>query len=242
MERTMKTKYVAGLSMALLSTQVLAADDNPQSSWKAEAELGFISTSGNTETETLNAKAKVINEREKWKNTVIAEATRVSNKDIDTAHRYFLSGKIDYNYSDISYIFGLLNYEDDRFSGYDYQTSLIIGYGRKLIKNDTVNMEAELGVGTRRSELTTGVTNDEGLLYGAMNLDWKISKSASFNEKITVEIGDDATTTKSVSGLKAKINSKLASKITYTVKHVSDVPVGIEKTDRETAVTLVYNF
>ena len=78
-------------------------------------------------------------------------------------------------------------------------------------------------------------------MYLGTELDWKISKSASFNEKITVESGD-TTTTKSVSALKAKINSKLASKITYTVKHVDKVPVGVKKTDKELAVTLVYNF
>lgn len=238
----MRKIMTLGLLMSLVSAQAFAAENQTELGWKGEAELGFISTSGNTNTETLNAKAKVSHEREKWKHTVVAEATRASDNEVITAQRYFLSGKTDYKYSKRSYIFGLLNYEDDRFSGYDYQASLIFGYGRKLINKDTLKLDAELGLGTRHNETDEGEKSDEGVLYGAMELDWKISKSASFNEKLTVEQGEDATTTKSVTGLKAKINSHLASKITYTVKHTSDVPDDVEKTDRETAITLVYNF
>lgn len=224
------------------STPLMAAEEDGIPTWRGDAELGFISTSGNTDTETLNAKVKVINEREKWKHTITAEATKASDSGVVTAQRNFMSGKTDYKFTKRSYIFGLLQYEDDRFSGYYYQASFVIGYGNKIIDTDTLLLDVEIGAGTKQSKLETGETTDEGILYTGMEVDWKLSKSASFNEKLSVENGEQATTTKSISALKAKINSKLASKITYTVKHVSDVPVGIEQTDKEMAVTLVYNF
>lgn len=236
------SQHAIAIAMALLSTQLLAADKAATSTWKGEAELGYVSTSGNTDTETLNAKAKVINERDKWKHTVIIEATKASDDGVVSAKRNFISGKTDYKYTERSYIFGLLQYEDDRFSGYDYQASLVFGYGYKIIKQDNLTLDGEIGVGKKESKLYSGEKTDENILYGGMELDWKISKTATFNEKLTVESGDDATTTKSVTSLKAKINSQLASKITYTIKHVSEVPVDIEKTDKELAVTLVYNF
>lgn len=242
MYKRMIRDLITSLVITLLSSQAVAEDKAHTSTWKGEAELGFISTSGNTDTETLNAKGKFINEREKWKHTVTLESIRISDKKITTAHRDFYSEKTDYKFSDKAYIFGLLKYEDDRFSGYDYQSSIVIGYGRNLVKSDEVKLEAELGAGRRHNELSTGERSNENIAYGSMALDWKVSKTAVFNEKLTVEKGDDATVTKSVSGLIAKINSKFASKITYTIKHVSVVPVGIEKIDREMAVTLVYSF
>ena len=188
-----------------------------------------------------NTKAKAINQTANWKHTFIAEATKSSDNGMVTSQRSFLSGKSDYKLGIKSYVFGLLEYEDDRFSGFDYQASLIAGYGHKLLTGDSLSWDAEIGAGSKRSELNSGEKNDAGILYAGTELNWKISKSASFNEKLTVEDGD-ATTTKSVSALKTKINSKLASKITYTLKHVSEVPAGIEKTDRELAITLVYSF
>ncbi len=238
----MRIQYAMVLGITLISTQVFAADEKLPAVWKGEGELGFISTSGNTATQTLNAKLKLSNEREKWKHTAIAEGIRALDKNVVTAERYILSGKTDYKFSEVSYIFGLLKYEDDRFSGYHYQANLIAGYGHKLIKSDRINLAVEVGGGVRRSETLTNTTSNEGIVYGAMDLGWKVSESAGFNEKLTVESGADSTVTKSVTGLKAKINSSLASKITYTIRHVSKVPVGVEKTDREMAITLVYSF
>ncbi|MGD8559906.1 MAG: DUF481 domain-containing protein, partial [Gammaproteobacteria bacterium] len=54
--------------------------------------------------------------------------------------------------------------------------------------------------------------------------------------------GDDETVTKSVTALTANINSSLAMKLSYTIKHTSEVPPDIEKTDTETVVTIVYKY
>ena len=48
--------------VTLFSAPLMAADQIAEPVWKGEAELGFVSTSGNTDTETLNAKAKVSND------------------------------------------------------------------------------------------------------------------------------------------------------------------------------------
>ena len=231
----------ASLITLLITGPVLAAEPTDASSWTGEAELGYISTSGNTDTNTLNSKAKLINDRIQWKHTFIAEATRSSDKDVITARRSFLSGKSDYKLGEKSYLFGLFEYEDDRFSGFDYQASLTAGYGRKLIGREYLTWDAELGAGREQRKLISDGKDSEAIVYAGTEVNWKISESASFNEKLTVKNGD-ATTTKSVSAIKARINSKLATKITYTIKHVSEVPPGIDKTDEEFAVTLVYNF
>ena len=224
-----------------MSTSVMAEEVPLPSSWKAEAELGYISTSGNTDTETLNAKTKIINERIKWKNTFTAESTRSSDGGNVTAQRSFASAKTDYKFADKSYVFGLLEYENNRFSGYDYQASLIAGYGQKLLNQDDLKWEAELGGGSKQSKQNNVSATTSGIVYVGTELEWKISESSSFNEKLTIESGD-ATTTKSVTAIKSKFNSKLASKITYTVKHVDKVPAGVKNTDNELAVTLVFNF
>ena len=45
-----------------------------------------------------------------------------------------------------------------------------------------------------------------------------------------------------MTALTAKVNTSLALKVSLTIKNNSEVPVGTEKTDTETAVTLVYSF
>lgn len=217
-------------------------EDELKSNWSSEAELGFVKTTGNTETESFNVKFAVDNKRVDWEHSLKIESARVSDETATTAERYFISGKSQYSLHTLSYLFFRLQYEDDRFSGYNYQASEIIGYGRHLIKTNELKFNAELGVGVRQNDFDDGTKTSEAVFVIASDLKWKISKSATLSEDLSIEIGEDRTINKLVSGLKTKINSSLSSKITYTIKHASEVPVGTDKTDTELAITLVYAF
>lgn len=136
----------------------------------------------------------------------------------------------------------MINYEDDKFSGYDYRVSEALGYGRRVIDEPTLMLSLEIGPGARQSKLETGGSDNEMTARGAAKLEWKIAETSTFTEDLTTDVGEDVTVTKSITALRAQINGSLATKITYTIKNTSDVPVGVRKTDTETAVTLVYSF
>ncbi len=215
----------------------------PVKPWAGEVEAGIIVTSGNTDTQNISAKAKVVNNRDKWRHTGKLEALQSENTNVTTAERYLASGKSDYKLTDIDYLFGTIDYEDDKFSGYDYRATEVLGYGRRVLSTPSMTLELEVGAGSRQSKLTSsGDTNSEGLARLAGNYNWKISDTTTFSEELTVDAGSDSTISKSVTGLKSQVAGNLATRITLTVKNTSDVPVGVEKTDRETAVTLVYGF
>jgi putative salt-induced outer membrane protein len=210
--------------------------------WKANVEIGFVTTDGNTQTETLNAKAKAETEREKWRHTMSLEALNSSDSGVSTAERYLVSGQSSFKMGPKNFFYALLSYEDDRFSGYDYRATVSVGYGRRVIADPDLTLDLEIGPGVRQSKPDTGDTVDEMLVRGAAKLAWAVSKTSKFSEELTVDGGEDVTVTKSVTALSAKVNSSLATKLTYTIKNTSVVPAGIEKTDSETAVTLVYDF
>lgn len=77
------------------------------SQWNGEAELGIVSTEGNTETQTISAKGKVVNERAKWKHQAGLEALNTEDNNTTTAERYTLSGKTGYKFTAGSYLFGI---------------------------------------------------------------------------------------------------------------------------------------
>ncbi len=218
--------------------------------FSGEAELGWISTSGNTETDSLTIKAKGEKAYGKVKHHIAGEVLRSSNTTAgvkrDTAKRYLLAYKADYTLTDKGYAFLSLNYENDRFSGYDRRTSELVGYGHQFHDNETIKSRAELSVGARQSTLTTAVNGDdsesETVVKLQGNLEWTVSEPTLFSQDIAIEVGDESTISKSISALKVNINSSLAMKLTYTVKHTSEVPAGLEKLDSERVATIVYSF
>ncbi|MDH5735093.1 MAG: DUF481 domain-containing protein [Gammaproteobacteria bacterium] len=242
-------------SVTLLAAALLMAcnayaeeDADAKSLWKASAELGYVATSGNSETESLNAKAMASTDRQQWRHKGEVTALRASNTDdfgvdVITAEKYTLMGQSDYKLEGKNFLFGVINYENDKFSGYDYRVTEAIGYGRRVVEDSDLVIDLEIGPGARQSKVTlTGKTESEQMLRAAAILNWAVSKTSNFGEALTVEAGEDVTVTKSVTSLSSQINGSLSMKITYTYKNTSEVPVGVEDTDTETAVTLVYNF
>lgn len=234
------SRNIVLFSALTLSPAAFAATG--ESKWGGEAELGLVTTSGNTETTTANFKGKLENKRKQWHHLFTLETLHSSNKESNTAERYLLTAKSDYKINDVSYAFGRFSYEDDRFSGFEYRTTEALGYGRHIIREETLKFDVEGGPGARQSKPEIGSSDSEAILYLSGNLKWDVSETSVFTQDLFSEIGEDATITKSVTGLKTQINGDLAMKATYTIKQTSEVPVGVEKTDTETAVTLVYSF
>jgi putative salt-induced outer membrane protein len=225
---------------ALLSHGALA---DPESTWKGDAELGVLATNGNTKTKNITAKGQVVNERDRWRHTVKAEILNSSDKGATTAESYSASGKSDLKLTDRSYAFGLLTYENDRFSGYDYRTTETLGYGRNVIKRDTLTLDLEAGLGARQSKISaSGESQNEGLVHAAGNLGWKLSETSTFTENLSSDMGEKSTVSKSVTALKTQIIGNLASKLSFTATYTTKVPPGITQLDTETAATVVYNF
>lgn len=234
-----------GLSVGVASAAENAAMDPV---WKGEAELGVVATRGNTRTQTVSGKASATTDRTQWRHLIKLEALttaardKATGEDNTTAERYGLSGKSDYKFTEHDYAFGALNYESDRFTGFDYRSSEVLGYGRRILNNADLTLDAEAGPGARQSKPKSGSTDNEMVFRVSGNLAWKLSKTATFTEEVSADIGEVVTISKSTTSLKAQVAGSLAMKVSLVVKHVSSVPAGVNKTDAETALTLVYSY
>ena len=255
----MKKSCCALLLMSSLSvTGIVLAEEavksEEKSPWTSSVELGFIRTTGNTETQTLAGKADVVYEVEKWRHTGHAEGYGAEAVNQDTgvnevsAERYELLGKSDYKFTEHDYAFGLIRLRKDRFSGFEYDHLVSAGYGRKAILRDTMELDLEIGPGARffKIDPTVDVPNpeseSEAVLRLAAKYWWQITASSKFTQLLSTDIGEEITSSESITGIQANINKTLALKFTYTVRHKTKVPAANEKTDTETAMTLVYTF
>jgi len=234
------------LAMALFITPALTMageEETPEYGWSGKGELGFVMSSGNSDTQSLNAVLEFVYNSEKWRHTLSGAALNSENDGDKTANRYGLGAQSDYKLSEKSYVFGALRYEKDDFSAYDDQTTATLGYGRILLDNDTHKLKMEAGVGYREASLSsTGETEKGAVARGVLDWAWQLTPSTSLSERFLVESGSDNTFLQNDLGLSVAINSRLAVKLGYQVRHNTDVPSGVDKTDTLTSANLVYNF
>jgi putative salt-induced outer membrane protein len=210
--------------------------------WSGKAALGFLATSGNTESDSLNSAFTVAYATGRWAHSLEAAAIKASRDGTTSAEAYALGWKTEFNMTERDFLFARVNWRTDRFSGYDQQLTESIGYGRRLIDTGTHFLNAELGAGARQADLTDGTSEEDFILRGAINYQWKFSESARFTQDFAAESGPENTYSESVSAIKTRLVGALALVASYTIKNNSIVPAETENTDTFAALSLEYAF
>jgi putative salt-induced outer membrane protein len=238
-------RTLCALSVCLVSASALAQAPaaGPPDPFVGAVALGYLSTSGNTDSTNGNASLKVAWDLDgPWTHNWTALAINARTAGVTTAESYAAGYKAQRALSMTDYLFFSGDWRQDEFSGYDKQVTEAVGYGRRLIDTERHTLALEGGLGAKQSDLVTGEELDEGIVRGGLDYLLRISETSEFSQKLLLEQGDDNRYTESTSALKTRIVGNLALVLSYVIKNNSDVPVGIEETDTFTALSLEYGF
>ncbi len=227
--------------LALAAAQVAGAAEG-EGPWEGTATLGYLATSGNSDSLSVNAGAEVSYTTGRWQHLAEVSAIGAQQEEETTAEAYKAVWRSEYSFSETDYLFGRLRWQKDKFSGYDQQITESLGYGRRLLDSDRHTLNAEVGIGARQSDLRDGSSEEEVILRGALDYTWQFSETAQFAQYFGVESGSENTFIESVSELKATLVGELALVASYTIRRNTTVPAGSEKTDTFTALSLEYAF
>lgn len=238
----MMTKNFLGWSILMTvlisTTSAIAAE-----SWGGEGQLGFVLARGNSDADTVNAKLDMSKETASWKNAFGIAALRSSSDGERNAERYAASWQTDYRFSPRSYWYGSARYEDDRFSGFDYQASLVSGLGHRFVDEEDFKLFGQAGLGFRRLESSlTDFTEDNLIVSGELRYEQKLTDTTSLKNKLIVEAGEANTFLSNELAVQVKINTRLSLAAGLGVRHNTDPPQGRDKTDTLTTLNLVYGF
>lgn len=224
---------------AVWAQEEAAEEETP---WSGAVSLGFLGTSGNTETTSYNTKLGLGYVKDRWKHSFDATAIGADESETTTAEAYQAGLKTEYSFTGRDFVFGTVDWRKDRFSGVDQQITEALGYGRRLIDNETHLLSVGLGIGHRSADLADGTSESGVIGRGSIDYNWVLSETSGFDQNIIVESGSDNTYIESVSAVRARLLGDFALVLSYVIKHNTDVPVGSEKTDRLTAISVEYSF
>jgi putative salt-induced outer membrane protein YdiY len=222
------------------------------SSWFTSAELGAISTSGNTTGTSVTGKIDARHEMSNWSNEYIfsgffkedevanADGTRTRNR---SAERFQLSAKAAFKLlEDGNRAFVLGSHVNDKFGAYTRYSTLAAGYGTQLLKREDKTVDVEIGPGYFHGESANGEQESGVTVHGAAQLRWRVSPSAAFSQTVSVERGTSNVHTVAETALSTKINGTMQMKAAFSARSDSKVPDDKKNTDTQTSLTLVYSF
>ncbi|WP_052691917.1 DUF481 domain-containing protein [Teredinibacter purpureus] len=259
-------KYSATLLLACIAYNCIA-EEEPKSI-SAEAELGALTTSGNTQSNAFKGKLDITHDLDKWLNNYVIEGfykeneveimleDEILSENQVTAEKYFMSAQSDYKLNEEHRgLFVYASYENDKFSGYDYQGTLAAGYSNRLFKTEATKLNYSIGPGLAYSKTENSTNNNGDYLLGKSeeslvlrisgNFQWKLSEHAKFTQTLSSDIAFDSaknSKTKAETALTAALNGSFALKAGFSIYNNSVVLDNIEKTDTQTSLTLVYTY
>lgn len=234
--------------LLLLSTLVLAPplfaaeEEEEEKPLAGNIKFGYLATSGNTETKSMNTGAEATYTLERWIHAAKLAAIYAEDNSVTTAEAYEASWRSDWKWTDRDSIFGRLNWRKDRFGGFDTQFSQTLGYSRRILTGPVHELSGDLGAGARQSTDQLGVDTEEFILTLGLGYKWTFSETSDFQQTFAFEVGEDNTFSESVTSISATLVGALRLVGSYTIRNNSDVPIGTEKTDTRTAIVLEYNF
>jgi putative salt-induced outer membrane protein len=245
--------------LAIAPTMAALADEAPpppQDVWIGKGQLGFLSSHGNSDAESLNAALDLLRYDGAWKNEINVVGLYGKNAGIVSAERWETRGQTNYTISGDLFAFGGLRYEHDLFDGFQYQASITGGLGYKIVNTDDTKLTAQVGAGYRRLRPETIDKDDSGMVISRTPLDatgeaiatvgvdfsHAFTKTTTLTNKFLMEAGSSDTLLHDDLALTVKMSDKLALSVGYGITDNTKPPAPLKKLDTVATVNLVFGF
>jgi putative salt-induced outer membrane protein len=223
--------------------------------WTGKGELGALLARGNADATSADAKLDVAETTDDWKNALHLAFLYGKNATFTTAQRIEAAWQTNYNFTPRLFVFGAFNGEDDRFSGFVYQTTVSTGLGYKFIDSASTKLTGTLGSGYRRLRPETLVKDPDGQVIerikgdatsdavATAGIDYlqQLTQTTRLTDKFLVQPGDTNTAAQNDFAVQVSISNRLALSVGYGLRYNSNPPSGAKTTDQLTTINLVYD-
>lgn len=262
--------YLTALSLMLLlslyGVQAAETDDLPISeeplqpigffgTVTGDVELGFLFSSGNTDSFAIRAHSELVHDLEYFRNKYQLQSLLQKNNErnsstgaknqVTTASRYSFSSQSNYKLvKGRESIFGRGAYAHDKFGAFREQASLVVGYGNRMFEQVSDYLDLETGPGYSHQQTAQGNNRSGAIWYLAANLNYALFDNSTFRQTLesSMSLGGENSTFLSRSSITAKMVDKLSMRFSVIVRYNSRPEGKPRTTDTETAASLVYTF
>jgi len=223
------------LPAVLLAAPLAAQDPPPPPPVKVTIDLGFVNTAGNTEVTSLNAGEKVEYAADGLTLTQTFSVVYARISGVTNASQWKGGARGDYRVAGPVGVFVLGGFERNTFAGIERRFEEAAGLTAQVLESRGNHLKVEAGVSMNQqtpvgAETVTFAAGRAAAVYrrdltGTAFLALNGEFLPNFEETDDYRLNGDA-------GLVAPISSRIATKLTYTVKFDNFPEPGFEKTDR----------
>lgn len=208
--------------------------------WTGSGQLGAAVTTGNVEQKSFTAGLDLKRDGIRWRHRANALFDILDTEDGNDQQRILAGYQIDYKFSERLYLWGRFEYEKNREAGIKRRFAESAGLGWRAVAAERVTWDLEAGPALRQTLFIDGEENTLAV-RGASRFLWQISDSAAFTND-TFMFWDDAGSVQNTAALTSKLFGALSARLSFNLAWEEEPPLGLEKLDTTSRITLVYDF
>jgi putative salt-induced outer membrane protein len=213
-----------------------------QTKMSGEGEAGAFANTGNAPGIGLVGGFKLLAEGQNWRVATSARADYQETANVVTREQYRFSAEPNYKFDSRGYLYGLGQYEKDRFQGFASRYSISGGLGYSVLKDEGAKLSIKAGpawrvtnpVGAERESVVAGLASVEAK--------FKLSPRLEYSQDASAYVDAQGSTFYTLAALDSRLIGKLKARLSYMVQHETAPELGRLGTDTTSRLTLVYGF
>ncbi len=210
--------------------------------WSGRGELGAFNSTGNSSNTGITAALALTREGINWRHKLRARADYQRSNGVTTREQFLAAYEPNLKLSDRLYVYALAQYERDRFQGFSARYSASGGLGYDVIDSEDMTLSVQAGPAYRRTERINGTTDSSIAGLASADFDWQIAENIALTQDASAFMQSGNSTYTSATGIQAGIADNVKLRLSYTVEHDTQPPVGSDSTDTLSRVTIIYDF
>lgn len=210
--------------------------------WTGEGEAGAFANTGNAPGIGLLGGFKLLVEGANWRIGTTARADYQETASVVTREQYRFSAEPNYKFDDRGYLYGLGQYEKDRFQGFASRYSISGGLGYSVLKDEGAKLSVKAGPAWRVTNAVGG--ERESVVAGLASLEAKVklTPALEYSQDASAYVDAQGSTFYTLAALDSRLIGKLKARLSYMVQHETAPELGRLGTDTTSRLTLVYGF
>jgi len=207
--------------------------------WSGQGELGAFMSTGNADNTGATASLALTKEGINWRHKLAGRADYQRTDGAVTREQFLAAYELNLKLTDRLYGYALGQYERDRFQGFSARYSASGGFGYDILTQGPA-LSAKAGTAWRRTEIVDGGSSSNLAGLAALDFDWQIAETITLTQDANALLQSGSSSITSDTGVQAALSDALSLRLSYTVEHDTNPPIGAVKTDTFSRITIMY--
>jgi putative salt-induced outer membrane protein len=237
--------FATGMWLVPIVVLAQAAPPAPPPRQEGSAEFAFVSTTGNSDTQTMGLAGEYHYRPDPWHLQWKTAYVRNESDDVLSAESFRFLFRTDRSLTERSSLFSQWMYLHDGFAAIDHRNSITGGLAYELIAPAPHELWVDGGLGYTNEQRLIGDDISTAIAVTGLRYKFKLSETAEISDDLGLEFSlsdGDNWRLGNIAAVGANLTTLLSLKLSHTTRYVNAPAPTIETTDTITAIALVAKF